>query len=97
MPTPARCGGDSRHRRLSGITPTAGGIVFFGDVGGTLYALDSRSGRRLWSTRLDGALGGGVISYVAGGRQRLAVAAGNVSPIWPLPKATGRIVVFGLK
>ncbi len=82
---------------LSGITPTAGGVVFFGDIDGTLYALDTRSGQPLWSTQLDGAAGGGVISYVTDGEQRIAVAAGSISPNWPGPRTTGRIVVFGLE
>ena len=27
------------------MTPTAGGIVFFGDIGGNFYALDAANGR----------------------------------------------------
>jgi alcohol dehydrogenase (cytochrome c) len=38
------------------ITPTAGDIVLFGDMGGHFYALDSRTGRRLWSQNLGGAI-----------------------------------------
>ena len=29
----------------SGMTPTAGGVVFFGDMGGNFYALDADDGR----------------------------------------------------
>src|SRR5271157_3488311 len=31
----------------SGMTPTAGGVVFFGDMGGDFYALDTTNGRKL--------------------------------------------------
>jgi outer membrane protein assembly factor BamB len=61
------------------------------------HALDAESGKELWSTKLDGALGGGVISYLVGSQQRIAVVSGTNSPIWPVPKATAKIVVFGLK
>jgi len=82
---------------LSGMTPTEGGIVLFGDMGGNFYALDSATGSKLWSMDLGGAIGGGVVTYDAGQGQRVAVVAGMTSPIWPTPKVTGRIVILGLK
>jgi PQQ-dependent dehydrogenase (methanol/ethanol family) len=82
---------------MSGVTPTAGGLVLFGDMGGTLYAFDSATGKQLWSQDLGGAIGGGVISYDAGGGQKVAVAAGMTSPIWPTPKTTGKVVVLGVE
>jgi alcohol dehydrogenase (cytochrome c) len=33
---------------LAAVTPTAGGVVFAADMGGTLYALDAGTGRVLW-------------------------------------------------
>jgi hypothetical protein len=38
-----------------------------------------------------------LITYDVGGRQYIAVAAGSISPIWPLPETTSRVVVFGLQ
>jgi alcohol dehydrogenase (cytochrome c) len=81
---------------LSGITPTAGGLTLFGDIGGNLYALDSSSGAQLWAAKLHGAIGGGVITYVAGGVQMIAVAAGMTSLAWPGEPASGKIVVLGI-
>ena len=81
---------------LSGITPTAGGLVFFGDMGGNFYAVDASSGKRLWTQRLEGAIGGGVITYIADGSQKVAVAAGMTSFVWPTEQATGKIVILGL-
>jgi len=81
---------------MSGITPTAGGVVFFGDMGGNFYAFDSASGKQLWSTDLGGAIAGGVITYDAGSGQKIAVAAGMTSPIWPTKKINAKIVVLGL-
>jgi alcohol dehydrogenase (cytochrome c) len=82
---------------LSGVTATAGGLVLVADMGGTLYALDTQSGTKLWSTDLGAAVGGGVITYDTGAGQRIAVATGMNSPIWPAPKATAKVVVLGLK
>jgi alcohol dehydrogenase (cytochrome c) len=81
---------------MSGVTPTAGGLVFAGDMGGTLYAFDSRTGQVVWSQKIGGALGGGVITYRVNGVQRLAVATGMTSPIWPTEKTTAKVVVLGL-
>jgi alcohol dehydrogenase (cytochrome c) len=45
---------------------------------GYFYALDARTGQMLWRTALTGSVyGGGPISYAAGGRQFIAVTAGN--------------------
>jgi outer membrane protein assembly factor BamB len=41
------------------MTPTAGGVVFFGDMGGNFYALDTATGRKLWGEKIGGAIGGG--------------------------------------
>jgi alcohol dehydrogenase (cytochrome c) len=81
---------------VSGITPTAGQLVFFGDMGGNFYAVDALSGRKVWSTKLDGAIGGGIITYNAAGTQKVAVAAGLTSILWPTQQATAKIVIFGL-
>ncbi len=80
---------------MSGVTPTAGGLVFFGDMQGALKALDAKTGNVLWQHQLDGAAGGGIITYAASGKQFVAVASGMTSPIWPTPKVTAKIVVFG--
>lgn len=81
---------------MGGITPTAGGVLFFGDMGGNFYAFDAAAGKKLWSQDLGGAIAGGVISYDTGAGQRVAVAAGMTSPIWPTPKINGKVVVLGL-
>jgi outer membrane protein assembly factor BamB len=86
----------SNYPTLSGITPTAGGIVFFGDMGENFYALDASDGKRLWAQKLDGAVGGGVITYTANGSQKVAAAVGINSIPWPTKVATAKIVILGL-
>jgi len=82
---------------LAGVTPTAGGVVFTADIGGTAYAFDADSGRVLWQQNLGQSIGGGVLSYAVGGRQRIGMAVGMRSPLWPGASAASRIVVFGLR
>lgn len=80
---------------MSGVTPTSGRLVLFGDMAGTLYALDALNGAKLYTKNLGGALGGGVIAYDTGMGEKIAVAVGMSSPIWP-SKGNGRVVVLGL-
>lgn len=81
---------------IAGVTPTAGGLVFAADLTGDLFALDAQTGKRLWNDRLGQPLGGGIITYRAGAKQYLAVAAGNGGGIWPVPVTRSSIVVYGL-
>jgi alcohol dehydrogenase (cytochrome c) len=81
---------------LAAVTPTAGGLVFTADMLGNAYAFDAADGKVLWQAQLDGAAGGGVISYAIDGRQRVAFVAGTNSPIWPVDRKTAKIVVFAL-
>jgi alcohol dehydrogenase (cytochrome c) len=80
----------------SGVTATAGGVVFFGDMGGNFYALATGSGRRLWGANLGGAIGGGVVTYSVGGEQKVAAAVGFTAILWPTKVTTGKIVILGL-
>jgi alcohol dehydrogenase (cytochrome c) len=64
---------------VAGITPTAGGVTFAGDLGGFLYVFDSKSGAVVHKVQTGGALAGGLVTYEAGGRQYVAFADGNIS------------------
>lgn len=82
---------------LSGVTPTAGGLVFCGDLNGRFSAYNGRTGQRLWSNNTGQPIGGGVVSYQARGHQYVAVAAAMKAPIWPIEAGTSRIVIYGLR
>jgi alcohol dehydrogenase (cytochrome c) len=86
----------SNYPIVGGLTPTAGGIAFFGDLSGNFYALDSSTGQKLWGQDLRGAIGGGVITYTAGGSQKVAVAAGFSMAAWPVKPKRAKVVVLGL-
>ncbi len=85
------------HPMLAGVTPTAGGLVFAADMGGQLYALDAATGRVLWQMDSGQSTGGGIVTYLAGGRQLVGVASGMKSPIWPGGSTQSRILVLGLR
>lgn len=81
---------------VAGITSTAGGLVFTGDLDGNVLALDARTGRELWRDATGKAIGGSVMSYDAGGRQYVAAAAGLNSAIWPVKGGTATVVIYAL-
>ncbi|HEY6373388.1 MAG TPA: PQQ-binding-like beta-propeller repeat protein, partial [Candidatus Sulfotelmatobacter sp.] len=87
----------SNYPILSGVTPTAGGLVFFGDTGGNFYALDAATGQKLWGQKVGGAIGGGVITYTVNGTQKVAVATGYVSPAMPVEIRRAKIAILGVE
>jgi PQQ-dependent dehydrogenase (methanol/ethanol family) len=76
------------------ITPTAGNLLFTGDLNGNFLALDARNGSTLYSFPTGGPIAGGVITYEAGGKQYVAVASGHSGGSIPLTGAT-TVVIFG--
>jgi alcohol dehydrogenase (cytochrome c) len=80
----------------SGMTPTAGGVVFFGDMGGNFYVLDAVNGQKLWGRKIGGAIGGGVITYTVNGAQKIAAATGLTEILWPTEITTAKVSVLGL-
>jgi hypothetical protein len=64
---------------VSGITPTAGGIVMGGDNAGNFIIFDSTTGAVLQKVAAGGSLSGGVITYQQQGKQYVAFTSGNVS------------------
>jgi len=87
----------SNYPIMGAVTPTAGGLVFFGDMGGNFYALDAATGQKLWGKKIGGAIGGGVITYTANGAQKIAVATGYISPAFPVEIRRAKIAILGLE
>jgi PQQ-dependent dehydrogenase (methanol/ethanol family) len=97
-----------QHPPLASLLSTKGGLLFVPTADGTLDALDVKTGKKLWS-HSDG-LGhhGGVISYMAGGKQYIAVVTGWGShvaenykelfgePFVSMPTDNGQLIVYGL-
>ena len=62
----------------TGLLSTASGLLFGGDAEGNLLALDSRSGKHLWSYRMGSLIWGAAPTTVMlDGRQLVMLPAGN--------------------
>jgi alcohol dehydrogenase (cytochrome c) len=81
---------------LAALTPTAGGLVFTGDLNGDLLALDPTTGKILYRHPTKNAMAGGIITYLAAGKQYVAAAAGNTSFVAWRVTGTPTLFVFGL-
>lgn len=87
----------ARTPLVSGITATAGDVVFTADIGGDFMAFDARSGKLLWQRNLGQPIGGGVIAYSVRGKEYIAVASGMDSPLgWQVHSTPARVMVFAL-
>jgi PQQ-dependent dehydrogenase (methanol/ethanol family) len=78
----------------AGLTPTAGSVLFTGDLNGNFLALDARNGKTLYRFNTGGPIAGGVITYESRGKQYVAVATGHSGGSIPLTGST-TIVIFG--
>ncbi|GGR07311.1 pyrroloquinoline quinone-dependent dehydrogenase [Deinococcus ruber] len=86
-------------RIVGGVTTTGGGLVMSGDSNGTMFVLDGTSGKVLYKDNVGKApIGGGVATYTVGGKQYMALAAGNTSKgVTGVADVGSRIVIYSLK
>jgi alcohol dehydrogenase (cytochrome c) len=83
---------------VAAVTATAGDLLFAGELTGDFLAIDARSGDVLYRFNTGGAIGGGIVTYEAAGRQYVAVASGTPSNFW-VEKNAGAptVIVFGIR
>ena len=67
---------DQRAGMMS-VVATGGGLLFAGDTSGRFRAFDHDSGKILWETNLGAPVTGYPITYLAHGKQYVAVTVGN--------------------
>lgn len=83
----------------AGSVATSGGLVFTGDMRGYVVAIDSRSGKVLWSFQTGSGIIGSPVTYELDGVQYLAVPSGGIGGdmgfYYSEPKA-GNLWVFAL-
>jgi alcohol dehydrogenase (cytochrome c) len=71
---------------MTGLMSTASGLLFGGDTEGNFLALDSRTGKLLWSFQMGSNLHGTApTTYMLDGRQHLLIPAGTSLTAWALP------------
>jgi alcohol dehydrogenase (cytochrome c) len=87
---------DSPTPMVAGITATGGGLIFTADLNGDALAFAATDGKVLWKQNTGGPVGGGVITYLAGGKQYIAVASGLTSKSWQTTAGNAKVVVYGL-
>lgn len=98
----------TRYFNASSLLTTAGGLVFGGDIEGNAFALDDKTGQKLWSFNTGSRIASPAVSYSVNGKQYVAIDSGGGSLIesraplyWPEAKNhTGQeastIFVFAL-
>jgi len=62
---------------MTGVISTAGGVAFVGDLDRTFRAVDVRSGKTLWQTRLTTSVQGFPFTFMVDGKQYVGVTTGN--------------------
>jgi alcohol dehydrogenase (cytochrome c) len=80
---------------VAGVTATAGGVLFTGDLNNDFVAIDASNGKTLYRFNTGGSVGGGVISYQLGGKQYVATTSGIVSGFFG-GGGTSAVIVFAL-
>jgi len=90
----------SVHRKdpvLAAVTPTAGGLVLTGDMGGSFLALDAKDGRVLYEFATGGPVAAGISVYAVAGREYIAVPSGSSSRDAASATAAATLIVFSLR
>jgi alcohol dehydrogenase (cytochrome c) len=62
----------------AGVLSTASDLLFSGGREGYAFALDARNGELLWKASIGAQASNAPVTYMANGRQYVAIAAGNV-------------------
>jgi alcohol dehydrogenase (cytochrome c) len=91
---------------LASVLATAGDVIFSGDPEGYFFALEARTGKRLWSFQTGGGHRGSAITYSVNGRQYVATPSGwgslvgsshtGLFPNAPAPRGGSALLVFAL-
>jgi glucose dehydrogenase len=85
---------DTPQPLIGGVLATAGNLVFNGEGNGEFAAYDAKTGKKLWSFQCGAGVNAPASSFMVGGKQYIAVAAGgNVQLDY---KRGNNVIVFAL-
>ncbi|HEY2396294.1 MAG TPA: PQQ-dependent dehydrogenase, methanol/ethanol family [Rudaea sp.] len=65
-----------QYPNWGGTLTTAGGLVFYGSLGGDFRAVDRNTGKVLWSRKLSSGIIGNPITYSVKGKQYVSILSG---------------------
>lgn len=68
--------GPAEGKREAGVLVTAGGLAFYGDPSGNIVAADCRTGKPLWRFPANAENKASPLTYLANGKQYVALAVG---------------------
>ncbi len=85
---------DTAQPLIGGVLATAGGLVFNGESNGLFRAFDASNGKMLWEYQCGAGVNAPAVSYTAGGKQYVAVAAGGNTQVDS--KRGNTVIVFAL-
>ncbi|WP_407700242.1 outer membrane protein assembly factor BamB family protein [Steroidobacter agaridevorans] len=68
-----------RAPQMTGVLATAGGLVFAGALDRVFTAYDADTGTELWKTKLNAVPNSTPISYLANGKQYVAMVVGSIA------------------
>ncbi len=85
---------DTEQPLIGGVLATAGNLVFNGEGNGLFRAFDAKNGKMLWEYQCGAGVNAPAVSYMAGGKQYVAVAAGGNTQLDF--KRGNSVVVFAL-
>jgi alcohol dehydrogenase (cytochrome c) len=63
---------------IGGVIATGGALEFTGELNGDFQTFNAKTGGVLYTHNVGGPIGGGLITYTAGGKPRFAVVPGSV-------------------
>lgn len=98
----------TKYWNVSSLLATAGDLLFAGDLEGHAFALDAKTGEKLWSFSTGSRIASAPVSFAVNGRQYIAIGSGGGSLIerraplyWPEMKEqssreASTLFVFGL-
>jgi alcohol dehydrogenase (cytochrome c) len=76
----------AEKNETGGVLTTAGGLLFGSDLG-VFFALDSRTGKYLWSVETGSTINAPPITYSANGDQFVVITSGRNTMAFALPKS----------